>query len=87
MNFESFNHRAKVAKLAKLVNNRYTHGKPMYAIDVNRWGVCEPYSDPENSTIYRSTLVELAYDTFVSDEEEWDNTHYPGASYGSIFDY
>ena len=87
MNFESFNHRAKVAKLAKLVVDRNTHGKPMYAIDVNRWGISEPYSDPENSTICRSTLIELAYDTFVSDDEEMDHTHYPNAPYGSIFDY
>lgn len=37
--------------------------------------VSEPYSDPENSTIYRSTLVELANDTFVSEDKEMDHTH------------
>ena len=85
MNFALLNHRTEVAKLAKIVTNRYE--KPMYAIDVNRWGISEPFSDPENSTIYRSTLVELAKDTFVSEDEGMDHTHYPNAAYQSIFDY
>ena len=77
-------HRAEVAKLAQVVNYRNTH---MYAIDVNRWGVREPFSDPESCTIYRNSLDELAAATFVSENEERDHTHYPGAAYGSIFDY
>ena len=33
----------------------------MYAIDVNRWGISEGlFLIPENSTIYRSNLAELA---------------------------
>ena len=76
-------HRAEVAKLAQVVNYRNTH---MYAIDVNRWGLSEPFSDPENSTIYRSSIDELAYATF-SEDEKVDHTHYPGAAYRSIFDY
>lgn len=84
MNFALLNHRTEVAKLAQVVN---TYGKPMYAIDVNRWGVSEPFSYPENSTIYRSNLAELAYDTFVSEDEEMDHTHYPNSAYESIFDY
>lgn len=87
MNFALLNHRTEVAELAQLVTNRNTYGKPMYAIDVNRWGISEPFSDPENSTIYRSTLAELANDTFVSEDEEMDHTHYPNAAYESIFDY
>lgn len=57
-------HSAKVAKLAKKVNNRVTRGKDMYAIDINRWGLYEPFSDPENDTIYRDSIEELAIDTF-----------------------
>ena len=87
MDFTLLNHRAKVARLAQLVNNRNTYGKHMYAIDVNRWGISEPFSDPENSTIYRSSLLELSYDTFVSEDKEMDYTHYPNAAYESIFDY
>jgi len=87
MNFALLNHRTKVAELAQVVTNRNTYGKPMYAIDVNRWGINEPFSDPENSTIYRSNLAELAYDTFVSEDEEMDHAHYPNAAYESIFDY
>ena len=84
MDIALLNHRTEVAKLAQVVNNR--HGT-MYAIDVNRWGVSEPFSDPENSTIYRKSIDELAYDTFVSENEEMDHTHYPNAAYESIFDY
>ncbi len=87
MNFALLNHRTEVAKLAQVVTNKSTYGKPMYAIDVNRWGVSAPFSDPENSTIYRSNLAELAYDTFVSEDEEMDHTHYPNSAYESIFDY
>lgn len=87
MNFALLNHRTEVSKLAQLVTNRNTYGKPMYAIDVNRWGISEPFSDPESSTIYRSTLAELANDTFVSEDKEMDHTHYPKAAYESIFDY
>ena len=87
MNFALLNHRTEVAKLAQIVTNRNTYGKPMYAIDVNRWGISEPFSDPENSTIYRSNLAELANDTFVGEEEETDYRHYPNAPYRSIFDY
>lgn len=36
MNFALLNHRTEVAKLAQIVTNRSTYGKPMYAIDVNR---------------------------------------------------
>ena len=88
MNFALLNHRAEVAKLARIVTNRSTYGRPMYAIDVNRWGINEPFSDPENGTVYRNTLLELANDTFVSEEEEeMDYRHYPNAAYRSIFDY
>ncbi len=87
MNFTRLNHRAEVAKLAHVVTNRSTYGRPMYALDVNSWGINEPFSDPENDTIYRDTLFELANDTFVSEEEEMDYSHYPNAPYESIFDY
>ncbi len=84
MDLALLKHRAEVAKLAQVVNYRNT---TMYAIDVNRWGINEPFSDPESSTIYRGSIDELAYDTFVSEDEEMDHTHYPGAAPGSIFDY
>ena len=87
MNFALLNHRTEVAKLAQIVTNSNTYEKPMYAIDVNRWGISEPFSDPENSTIYRSNLAELANDTFVSEDQEMDHTNYPNAAYESIFDY
>jgi len=87
MNFSLLNHRAKVAELAHVIANRATNGKPMYAIDASRWGISEPFSDPENFTLYRKTLFELANDTFVSEEEEMDCRHYPNAPYESIFDY
>ena len=87
MNFALLNHRTEVAKLAQIVTNRNTNGKPMHAIDVSRWGISEPFSDPENDTFYRGTLFELANDTFVIEEEEMDYRHYPNAPYGSIFDY
>jgi len=80
-------HKKKVADLAELLTNRQTYGKPMYAIDVNRWGINAPFSDPENSTIYRDSIEELAYDSFVGDDEEIEHTHYPNAPYQSIFDY
>lgn len=78
------NHRAEVSKLARIDIRNYK--KPMYAIDINRWGISEPNSDCENNTIYRATIFELSNDTFVSQEEE-DHTHYPNAPYGSIWDY
>ena len=84
MDIALLKHRTEVAKLAQVVNYRNT---PMYAIDVNRWGISEPFSDAENSTIYRISLDELACDTFVSENEEIDHTHYPGAEYRSVFDY
>lgn len=80
-------HREEVSKLAKIITNRQTL-KPMYAIDINRWGISEPFSDCENTTIYRSTLYELANDTFDTfSEEETDHTHYSNAPEGSIWDY
>ena len=85
MDFALLNHRSEVAKLAHEVTNR--NGKTIYAIDVNRWGISEPFSDPENNTLYRETLFELANDTFVSEEDEMDYRHYPNAPYRSIFDY
>jgi hypothetical protein len=85
MNFELLNHRAEVAKLAKVVTNAYK--KPMYAVDINHYGISECFSDCENNTIYRSTIFELANDTFISQDQELDHTHYPNAPYGSIWDY
>ena len=85
MDLAFLKHRTEVAKLAQVVNNR--NGETMYAIDVNRWGINEPFSDPESCTIYRFSIDKLAFDTFVSENEEMDHTHYPGAAYGSIFDY
>jgi len=87
MNFALLNHRTEVAKLAEIVTNRNTYGIAMYALDVNTWGVDKPFSDPENSTIYRRTLLELSNDTFVSEDEEMNYTHYPNAQHGSIWDY
>ncbi len=84
MDIAFLKHRAEVAKLAQVVN---THGETMYAIDVNRYGISEPFSDPENSTIFRNSIEELARDTFMSEDDEMDHTHYPGAAYRSVFDY
>jgi hypothetical protein len=41
----------------------------------------------KTTTIYRNSLDELAAVTFVSENEELEHTHYPGAAYRSIFDY
>ena len=76
-------HKTKVYRLAELVEYR---GRLMYAVDINRWGISAPFSDPENSTIYRETKHQLALDTFMSEDEK-DFTHYPDAPYGSIWDY
>lgn len=78
------NHRDQVAKLAQLVEIR--NGKRMLAIDVNRYGISAPFSDCENSTIYRSTIFQLSIDTIL-DESYENHSHYPNAPYGSIFDY
>ena len=77
-------HKLEVYSLAKLVE---CQGRLLYAVDINRYGVFAPFSDPENSTIYRETKHELALDTYISEEEEIDNTHYPDAPHGSIWDY
>jgi len=77
-------HKTEVYKLAELVE---CQGRLLYAVDINRWGISAPFSDPENSTIYRDTKYQLALDTFMSEERETDNTHYPNSPYGSIWDY
>jgi len=87
MNNALLNHRTKVSELAEIITNAQTQNKPMYAIDINRWGVSEPFSDCENSTIYRDTIFELSNDTFISEDEEIAQEHYPNAPYGSIWDY
>jgi hypothetical protein len=69
MNIPLLKHAREVRKLAILVTNRSTYNRPMYAIDVNNWGISEPFSDPENDTIYRFTLRELINDTYMSDGE------------------
>ena len=85
MNNERLNHRAKVLQLASIVNDKRTYNRPMFAIDVNNWGVSEPFTDCENSTIYRTNIFELANDTFI--DEDTSEPHYASASYGSIHDY
>jgi hypothetical protein len=87
MNNARLNHRAEVLKLAEIISNRQTQNKPMYAIDLNRWGISEPFSDCENSTIYRDSIFELANDTFIGEDEEMNEPHYENAQYESIHDY
>jgi len=85
---DTLNHRAEVAKLSQIVNDKRTYNKPMYAIDVDKWGISEPFSDPESGTIFRSTIFELANATFINeDEDEINEPHYSNAPYGSIWDY
>ena len=81
------NHRVEVAKLAQIISNNTTQNKPCYAIDLNRWGISEPFSDCENQTMYRDTLFELSKDTFIDEDEEINEAHYPNTPYGSIWDY
>ena len=76
-------HKTEVYKLAELVE--YS-GKLMYAVDVSRWGIFAPFSEPEYSTIYRESKYDLALATY-SGEDEQDFTHYPDAPHGSIWDY
>jgi len=76
-------HKTEVYRLAELVE---CQGRLLYAVDINRWGIFAPFSDPENSTIYRETKHELALDTYISENEQ-DFTHYPDAPHGSIWDY
>jgi len=78
------NHRVKVKKLSEQLKIR---GKNMLSIDVNRWGISEPFSDPENSTIHRSNLFSLSVDTFKDDDYEINHQHYINAQYRSIHDY
>ena len=87
MNNSLLNHRTEVSKLAQIVTNRQTQNKPMYAIDINRWGISEPFSDCENHTIYRDTISELSNDTFINYDEEINEPHYSSAPYESIWDY
>lgn len=79
-------HRLEVISLAQIIDDKRTNNKPLYAIDVNKWGVSAPFSDPENLTMYRETLTELIEDTFF-DEDAEQEPHYPNASYESIHDY
>jgi hypothetical protein len=81
MNFEE--HKKEVERLAKIVSDRYN--RPAYAVDISRWGIDEPFSDPENDTIYRDSIEQLAKDTFI--EDSISEPHYPNAPYGSIWDY
>ena len=87
MNQSLLNHRAEVAELSQIVTNNQTQNKPMHAIDVSRWGISEPFSDCENQTMYRDSLFELSKDSFVSENEEINEPHYPNAPYESIHDY
>jgi hypothetical protein len=87
MNHTRLNYRTEVSKLAEIITNRQTQNKPMYAIDISRWGISEPFSDCENSTIYRDTIFELSNDTFSEEHEGGNDPHYPNAPYGSIHDY
>ena len=69
MKSELLKHREKVAKSAELIRNKSTNGVLMWAIDINSRGyISEPFSDPENLTIYRSTLSELSEDTLIFNE-------------------
>lgn len=81
-NFEL--HKKEVCKLAKSVN---FYGKSYYAIGLSYWGsISEPGDDPEDAIIYGESIEELAKDTFEY-EPDRNESHYPGAPYGSIFDY
>jgi len=64
-------HKRDVLKLAELVSNNRTQNKPMYAVDLCRWGISEPFSDCENMTMYRETILELAEASFISDDDEY----------------
>ncbi len=73
------NHRQEVAEIAELTSKGL-------AVDVGNWGITEPMSDPENTTIYRTCLFELSNATF-DNRDEYCEPHYPNAPYGSIWDY
>ena len=81
------NHRVKVLCFAEIITSRQTLNKPMFAIDVNRWGISSPFSDPESTTIYRNNLFELSSDTFIECDLESNEPHYANDPYASIHDY
>ena len=81
---ERLNHYINICKVAQLIEY---NNELFYAVDMNRYGICPPYTDYENSLICRDTLLELANDTFVDSEAPVDYTHYPNAPHGSIWDY
>ena len=87
MNTLLLNHTIEVSKLAEIITNRQTQNKPMYAVDVSRWGVSKPFTDCEYSTIYRDSIVELANDTFIDVDDEMNEPHYANATHESIHDY
>jgi len=50
------------AYLKSIAHNVKIYGKSMLSVDVNRYGVWEYNSDPENQPIYRSSIMSLYLD-------------------------
>jgi len=65
---EFINFTAKVKEYATLLTSGRNKG--MYAIDVNCYGIAPYYDDPENGTIFRNTISEMAHELFNFDTEE-----------------
>jgi len=65
---EFINFTAKVKEYATLLTQGRNKG--MYAIDINCYGIAPYYDDPENVTIFRDTISEIAHELFDFNTEE-----------------
>ena len=65
---EFINFTAKVKEYAVLLTQGRNKG--MYAIDVSCYGIAPYYDDPENGTMYRRNIAELAHELFNFDIDE-----------------
>ena len=67
---EFINFTAKVKEYASLLTQGRNSG--MYAIDINCYGcgIAPYYDDPENGTIFRDTISEIAHELFDFNAEE-----------------
>ena len=65
---EFINFKARVKDFAILLTHVVYKGS--YAIDINSYGITPYFDDPENATIYRDNIMEIAHELFNFDTEE-----------------
>ena len=62
---EFINFKKTIQEYAKVLTSGRNKG--MLAIDINPYGIAPYYDDPENGTIYRNSISELAHELFDFD--------------------